>query len=335
MSLLMEILNKLKVNGKKAKLHPFFLRGNNPNRNSKLKIAFLLGLLVISASGSYLLFNYLVGGGNSLIGNTSLYTGVEKAPRLRSGHSERAGLKSEQPLLAQTAEVKSASEKDKGKPADSGKESPEELTKRGIAKNLPPPPAPSTLPKSEIDTNSLLLEADLEFRKGNIGRSIRLYEKVIELQPSEIAVNNLLILYAKTRRYESAQRLLETHFSDRALYGYLIELANQGELETATALAERFINRDGGGFINFALGYILELRGDEDRAINHYRKAFELNPSNWYFGFNYARLLEKAGRDMDAYRVYKRLNNLKVEDPKVREFIVRKVAYMERLVGGE
>lgn len=130
--------------------------------------------------------------------------------------------------------------------------------------------------------------------------------------------------------YEKARDLISRKKSEKLAYTYLLELARSGEVERAVREGEELKPMDKDGRLLFALGYTYETKGDINKALEYYRKAYRKNPGDPYVAVNYARLLEAMGDLKEAYRVYRNLNFANL-DPSLKSLVEERLRYLRNL----
>ncbi|WP_457600140.1 tetratricopeptide repeat protein [Hydrogenivirga sp.] len=343
MSLLIDLLRKFRGESRRTSVHPLIMKGSSKGKPLNRKALFaLIPLVGLSAVGGYILVQLLAGG-------------VQPSPpemRVVNKESvvfrEPSGWRKETPRDEKLVAVESVGGKEKQAGANRYKSvhvkeevkvkepiranTREVDPVRKLTEELKPVKEESGVNRSpQMDFTTLLYLADRSFREGNLQKSAELYEKALNLRVTDSVINNLLVIYARLGRFKRAEELLRRHPKEELVYSYLVELSNSGENELALKASERFLPFDRQGYIHFARGYIYERLGEFSAALREFAKAYEKNPGNPYFAYNYARLLEVSGDYRKAYEVYSRLNTSKLE-PNLRSIVLQRLRQLE-LIG--
>ncbi len=338
MSLLMEVLNRLKEGKKKVSVHPFFLKSNasKANRRNKLLISGIALMGVAGAVAGYFVVNML-SMGKSKFADIPPATLAKRPPPTTEVVPEAPppGVHKEKKKPAPKNATSSSKGEMKSSKASTEKVPSEEefIANRKLP---PPPPAPGSVPTSEksLAFQDLVLEADKLFRKGRLSESIKLYEKALSMKQDKVVINNLLSLYIRTGKLSKAKDLINKYRDSELIYTYMLEMANVGHTEEAIEFGKRVVDSDKDGFVSLALGNLYERNKDLERALEFYEKAYRTNPNNGYFAFNYARLLEAQGEVKRAYEIYKKLYTMEVENPIIRNMVRERVRFLESALGG-
>ena len=146
----------------------------------------------------------------------------------------------------------------------------------------------------------LLYKADYFYNKGNLYKSLELYKKAYKTEKNpQIAVNISYIegLLGKT----------PTFYTEKTLYAYSIGAIKSQNYNKLSLILEknRFLSNE--GYIDFVLGYLNEK--NPKKALIYYKTAFEKNPTNRYFIYAYARILDINKEYKKALEFYKQINS--------------------------
>jgi len=331
MSLLIDVLRKFRDNNRKISVHPLIAKGKGSQEPLKKKAVLVLApLVLISGLGAYFLTQLVVGG-------------FEPAPvDIRYREQLRAKLPQEPLPEKESVEETLIPVSENNLPSEPEPvQSPTEIkVRQPVRSNVKEEPVEKLVEElkevkkvssSVIDINSLLYKADKSFREGDLRKSAELYEKVLSIKPTDSAVNNLLVVYARLGEFIKAERLLGEFPKEKFIYSYLIELSKNGHYERALKLSDKFLYLDKNGYLHFARGYIYEQLGDIGSALAEYRRAYQKSSSVPYFTYNYARLLEFTGRYREAYKLYESLNSTELE-PNLKGIVEQRLRYL-RLMG--
>ncbi len=340
MSLLMEVLNKLKGGKKRASVHPFFLKGkDNLSGSSNKRVVILTGLALFTLLISYIAYYLLAEEENLIIKGqyTRQYTPGQTTTAKVKEETVKPKFKESSTNMPQGSGVEVQQEvKKDGTQPQKGKVPVEAETK--LSGLPPPPPKPEQLPlperKQKPTFDDLVLEADTAFREGKLLRSIKLYEKALSVKQDNTVINNLVVLYTRVGEPEKAENLVRKYPEGKIIYSYVVELVRIGRTPQAFKIAEEMVKFDNTGFVSFSLGYIHESTGNFAAAGEFYRKAFEISPENYYFAFNYARILEANGKFYEARRIYQQLADLSLENDDIRNKVKERLRSLDRLIGG-
>ncbi len=316
MSLLMDVLRKLRAEKRKGGVYPL-LKSQRGRKILTRKDVVVLGVLfTIAMSGTYTISELF------LIEKTPEERGTaqpekkeppkepEPVPSAEPETPTPSGITTPRRAVEKREEVKEAGE-------ESGSREPEK----------PPPREESRERSAERELRNLILTADRLFREGRLRESLSYYERAFALSPFRGIANNLLVVYARLGLHEKAESVLDEFADERLVYSYAVELSRAGYHRRALRITERFIHLDTEGFIHFARGYVLETMGRLSSALGSYRKAYESSPENPYFGVNYARLLEANGDLGTAYDLYLSLRDLELS-PQLRSIVEERLSYL-------
>ncbi|RLJ70131.1 hypothetical protein BCF55_0395 [Hydrogenivirga caldilitoris] len=325
MSLIIDVLKKFKGGERKTSVYPLLTKSKRERNPLNRKALFLLvPITLISFVAAYFI--------------TQLFIGepVPPIPEVKRTAMQVSEVSKppvpESPQLPQGQPIKQEQEHDRKEeivrePVRSNLEEKvqvEKLTEDINQKEKTPPLKRST----EVDFNTLLYAADRYFKEGDLRRSADLYEKALGMRVTDGLVNNLLVVYARLGEYEKAEELLMRYPKERFAYSYLMELAQGGHLKKVLKSSEKFLYLDKGGYIHFVRSYAYEGLGDMGNALEEMGKAYEKNPRNPYFAYNYARLLETFRKYKEAYNIYVNLNTEQL-DPNLRSIVKERLKYIE------
>jgi Flp pilus assembly protein TadD len=111
------------------------------------------------------------------------------------------------------------------------------------------------------------------FQSGRSGEAEAIFNRALAIDPSNaMAKANLGTVYLGTRDYRRARAVLEESLA----------------LDPDVSLAHN------------ALGVVAAETGQPDEAIEHWKRAVELNPKEWDTLFNLGKLLRRRGREAEA-----------------------------------
>jgi len=175
-----------------------------------------------------------------------------------------------------------------------------------------------------------LYYGDYYFRKGDLKRSMEFYERAYSIRREQSVANNLITIYLRLGLRAKAKNLLNQHPAEKLYYTYIMELAKNFGTDEALREIGSMMAFDRRGYLYFARGYLKERLGDPEGASKDYRTAYKKDPSNPYFAFNYARMLEKKGKLREAYRIYQSLN-LQSLEPKIKDIVSSRLRELRSL----
>ncbi len=150
-----------------------------------------------------------------------------------------------------------------------------------------------------------LFYGDLYFKRGNLLKSLKYYEKAYSIRKTPKVANNLVLIYTRLGLFKKAEEIIEDSPDEKLVYTYLMELARVAGTKRTLEKGDDFLEYDRQGYVHFALGYIYDQMGEHEKALRHYSTAYTRNPSNMFFAYNYARMLEATGKLRKAFVVYR------------------------------
>ena len=352
MSLIVDLLKRIKgVKGKRT-VHPFFLKNLSKGRRTGIYLILAL-LLVLSGVGAYIGTQILLSGGPP----------PPKPPIVKKIPPPRPPIEQKQPIKpAPVQEVKKEkppeieekkAQKQETAPPEPEKKEPSppkravnpgqasptagveklvpEKKEVKVEAKTPAPPKPKPKPKvSQKELTRLLVLADRYFREGKLYKSAELYERVLKLKKDKRVANNLVVVYSRLGMIEKAKGILEKFPDEDVAFTYLLEISRLLPADRVLEEAENLLNLDVKGKILLAIGYIREKQRDFEGALESYGEAFEKNPADPYIAFNYARLLESMGRLKRAVAIYRSLAN-GANDKRIERLAKERVEYYRRL----
>ncbi len=358
MSLIIDILKKLEGKGKKPKVHPALLKGADVSSDRKRYVFLAFSILfALSALAAYFVSDKVLSRAvYQEIEVVPAQVAVDKAPKEitfqprdqvkaeeKLTHEEETPrpkiVKKVQAVVEEEKEEKMKEKEDKPepKPIRVSEGSGVEKVISDITMERPKPanPAgagikPPSGSASEGSFSKFIYLADRAFREGNLPDSMKYYEKALDFKQDRKVAKNLIVVYVKLGLYERALSLLSSMKDEDLAYTYLVELARSGEIERAVKEGERLKGLDRRGKILFALGYVHEISGNLEEALENYKIAYRKNPGDPYIAVNYARLLEATGNLQGAYRVYSSLNFVNL-DPKIKSLVRERIGYLRSL----
>jgi len=174
--------------------------------------------------------------------------------------------------------------------------------------------APKAKPKdpaSETATNIRMAES--YYAAGKVNEALAILEKAAASQPGNAALRNYygqLSFLAGRNAVAEASFLkaleLDPHLTDaRNNLGALYDATGRKDLaekEFLKVLADFTYASPEKAHLNLGILYLSQ--GRQDEAIDHLRKAVEINPKFWRGHFELASLLDKSGRYDEAAREY-------------------------------
>jgi tetratricopeptide (TPR) repeat protein len=191
---------------------------------------------------------------------------VPKSSAKRGASKPGSGLK-KSPAPAASAKFKQPDRKMPSKPSLSQPKKTDQMTSDG---QPPAPPTDSTTQRSHFDKAIGLFNAR-QFADAKI-----LFERAASGPNLEIAHAARLHIRMCDQRLAASQPVPS---SPDALYDVAITLINRRELDTAEArLNQALLMQESGGHLHYAMALCRGLRGDEDGAARHLRRAIELDP---------------------------------------------------------
>jgi Flp pilus assembly protein TadD len=174
--------------------------------------------------------------------------------------------------------------------------------------------APKAKPKdpaSETATNIRLAES--YFNAGRVNEALDILEKAAASQPGNAPLRNyygqLCFLSGRNAEAEASfvkaleldPRLTDARNNLGALYD-ATGRKDQAEREFLKVLADMTYGSPEKAHLNLGILYLSQ--GRQDEAIEHLRKAVEINPKFWRGHFELASVLDKTGRLEEAAREY-------------------------------
>ena len=176
---------------------------------------------------------------------------------------------------------------------------------------------PSDRTAEAIYANSVFY-GDMYFKKGNFLKSMKYYERAYSINRDHKVANNLVLIYVRLGLLDKARTIIDRTKNERLVYTYLMEMTRISGTKKALEEGKELVRYDRHGYAHFALGYIYDLMGDHKQALLHYSKAYAKDPSNTFFAYNYARMLEATGDLRKAYVVYRGIYR-EATDKKLKE----------------
>jgi Flp pilus assembly protein TadD len=181
--------------------------------------------------------------------------------------------------------------------------------------------------------------------QGNAQEAVGLYQTVLEQNPNDVEVLTILgNVYVAHRQFEEACEMFNTivrvepwnshakkmteaitrQFPTNGgphTYAEARAAAEAGHVDEATAILERLLQRDPAhAMAHNDLGVLAASSGENDRAVEHYRRALQLQPNNQTFKKNLADLYYCAlGEYQEALQLY---NEILTENPRDVEVLV-------------
>jgi tetratricopeptide (TPR) repeat protein len=149
-----------------------------------------------------------------------------------------------------------------------------------------------------LQPRAYFLLANIFHLKGELGKALKAFNKVLELEPSNTeAAVSLSIIYNDIGKYEQAKQA----FQD----------ANENIRRDEFGVEDRHINKKL-SFKHLELAEFYAVYSRLDEALHEYRKAFDLNPENLEIRIKIAKLYAQKGLNQKAFE---ELRKLKSEQP--------------------
>jgi tetratricopeptide (TPR) repeat protein len=166
--------------------------------------------------------------------------------------------------------------------------------------------------------DQLLQKAHDKHLRGNLDGAVKLYNEILKLSPDHLDANYLLgTLYAEAGEFDTARRYLEKADSINSASPYIkVNFANVckalGDFDTARELYRQALALEENlPQALFGLGHIQEIAdNDREGALDHYRKAVQLNPNDPAVLQTMGRLLFSQGdrNALDYFRMAAQIN---------------------------
>lgn len=163
---------------------------------------------------------------------------------------------------------------------------------------------------STFEYSKTLIDAHEMKNKNKLRASIKLYEKALGHDQTNLFVNNnLYYLYGRTNNWPRANQLINIiDNKDKVLYAYSI-----GAIEINNPNLERelleVLKYDISGYTKLALGSFFENNKSYKKSHDYYKKAYDNNRYDLYLAFAYARSCEINNDTKNAKFVYKMISN--------------------------
>ncbi len=167
---------------------------------------------------------------------------------------------------------------------------------------------------------SLVWLAESAYKQGNLEESLEYYQKAYSIKKDQDILENIILLKVSSGQLESVIRDIE-NLSSQKRYNVVLQIIEEGNLDTAQKLLLKFIPYDKDGDMFYLLGYLYELKENYQKALEFYRKAYFKSPQDQYFMYAYARLLEVNGDVDQAQIIFNRLKNIPDLDPDIKHAI--------------
>lgn len=322
MSLLLDVLRRFRTPRRRTSIPPALLKERT--KKGRKGLIFVGGAFGLSAVVAYFLTNQLLTGFQTpKIGRPAeqvVFSEPETIEELPSPE--------EQPVIEEPQREEPVIKPEKAEvPKEKvAKVEPKEEIKKITEDIKSKTPSVITLE----DPTTYLLLADRHFREGNLPKSREYYEKAYSLRKSLKVANNLVVVAVRMGDLKRAEEIVEETKSEKVAYTYLIELSKQNLQEEAVKRGEKYSSLDKKGFISFALGYAYETLGEYGKALENYKRAYDKDPYNPYFAYNYARLLDYTGDYMSAFRIYSKLKGLEL-DPKIKRAVEERLRQLRAM----
>jgi len=156
--------------------------------------------------------------------------------------------------------------------------------------------------KSE-NFNKLVLLADYYLDKGNLIEALNLYEKAFSLKKDNYVLEKLMYIYIQTGQTNKIDKFINYIKQNQNLVKNIaIKLIKTGYLEFANDFIRNNILNIADK--NLLMGTVYETKGDINKALTFYKKAFVFNKKPIYV-YAYGRVLEIKGNYKEALKIYK------------------------------
>jgi len=158
---------------------------------------------------------------------------------------------------------------------------------------------------SSYQYTNLLNQADKYKRSSMIIQSIESYEKLFASdQKNNIVNNNLFFLYGLSNNWPKAkEKFCLLKDLEKLIYSYALGALQINNPNLNEELNE-VINEDRSGYINLVMAVFYERKENFSEAFRYYKKAYDLNRSDSFLTFAYARVCEIQDRYDDAIFLY-------------------------------
>lgn len=318
MSLLMDTLKKMK-RGKKSKPVPPNLKSTK--KDSKIRYIVLGSVAFLLSASLVLLYVFqdifLYQGDNLLVKQESVKKGNVQAEK-KAVIPEKIKNVSEEKIKHETKT------EENNPPVEKHKKTFEEQ------KTQPEQPPPKTEKKPSKEQNPYLYStyislANQYLDKHQYEKSLEYYIRAYSIQPSENLLKNIIILQIYTGKEEDAVKNLNKIRNEKFLSDILLSLIEKGKTDIVKDFLEKNIKDRNSADLHYVAGILQEKSGNTAKALFHYKKAFELNPSDPYIAYAYARILEISGKPSTAVNIYRHITELPETDNELKEIAVRRI----------
>ena len=318
MSLIIDVLKKLKTDGKKISIYPALTISHKDKDKSPRKVIIVMLFVGLSAAaGSYFVVQQILSPYA-----TPKFNQLQTQPRPNPSIEPPTLPSSESPARDERSEIDGVTQKDvkdtpelppTAKEIEQAKTSNTEKNDISakltfdikLAKGMQMERSSHPIP--DLEPTALALLAQEFFKRGDYKRSAMYYEGVLSIKEDPKVINNLLIVYTRMKEFARAEDLINRYKDEKLVYTYILELVNTGESKYAERVSEKLLKHDKNGLIHFARAILFERIGDYKRALGEYEEAYKKNSHDPYLLYNYARLLEATGRLREAFNLYSRL----------------------------
>lgn len=137
------------------------------------------------------------------------------------------------------------------------------------------------------DRETLYYLAEAHYKLKNNSDAAFYFERLLEIDPyNSLAQANLIFLYTRMGAIDKLislrEKLVDIYgYEDDSVYQLLTLYMQVGQLNKASELILKLIEEDPGEPSNWVIyGNLLELKNDTTGAVNAYKKALDLNPTN-------------------------------------------------------
>ncbi|PLX71570.1 MAG: hypothetical protein C0602_00730 [Denitrovibrio sp.] len=170
----------------------------------------------------------------------------------------------------------------------------------------------------KIAYNTLTTTGERAFKSGDYDRAADSYEKALKIKKSEAALSNLIKAKIAKGDIQSVNPLLLKHkvlANEKIVSTAALDLENAGFGDKGLALIAQYIGVfETDGRLYYVAGQINERAGRYVRAEAAYMRAVEHFPTDAYYLFAYARMLDVNKKLPEAVIVYKKVSTLDTSD---------------------
>ena len=176
------------------------------------------------------------------------------------------------------------------------------------------------------DFNKLVLLADYYLDKGDLIEALNLYEKAFSLKKDNYVLDKLMYIYIQTGQTNRITKFIDYIRQNQNLAKNIaVKLIKTGYLEFANDFIRNNILNIADK--NLLMGMLYETKGNINKSLTFYKKAFSFNKKPIYV-YAYGRVLEIKGNYNEALKIYKKA---KRNNDKFYKLIQERVKFLEGL----